>query len=35
MERLEDQMGMPLAAATQWELMEPAAKFAGTDTGAN
>jgi transposase len=26
MERLEAQMGMPLAAATQWELMEAAAK---------
>jgi hypothetical protein len=26
MERLEDQLGMPLAAATQWELMEGAAK---------
>jgi transposase len=25
MERLEGQMGMPLPAATQWELMEPAA----------
>ena len=26
MERLEEQLGMPLAAATQWELMEAAAK---------
>jgi transposase len=26
MERLEGQLGMPLAAATQWELMEAAAK---------
>jgi hypothetical protein len=27
MERLEGQLGMPLAAATQWELMEVAAKL--------
>lgn len=26
MERLEEQLGLPLAAATQWELMEAAAK---------
>ena len=26
MERLEEQLGIPLPAATQWELMEPAAK---------
>ena len=27
MERLEGQLGMPLPAATQWELMEAAAKL--------
>ena len=27
MERLEDQLGIPLPAATQWELMEAAAKL--------
>ena len=30
MERLEEQLGMPLAAATQWELMEAAASWRKT-----
>ena len=33
MERLEEQLGMPLPAATQWELMEAAAKPIRTRAG--
>ena len=33
MERLEGQLGIPLPAATQWELMEAAAKWIKPHTG--